>query len=228
VIVSVAHLLFCGLAEQLQAWVEGNRVSFQASFQRLFTNRFHFNMAVYGLILCAINAWAYYRKYREREALAGELAGRLAQAQFQALRSQLNPHFLFKTLHRVSSLMLKDVYAANRMITRLGELLRLSLETTDQQEVPLRQELEFLQRYLEIEEIRFGDRLAVQMNIEPTTLDAVVPNLLLQPLVENAIRYAVEPNTGPVQVQVSSSRSNGQLILQVSDIRFSSHSPHDM
>ena len=217
VIVSVVHLLFCGLAEQLQAWVEGNRVSFAASFQRLFTNRFPFNMAVYGLILCAINAWAYYRKYREREAQVAELAGRLAQAQLRALRSQLNPHFLFNTLHAVSSLMLSDVYAANRMLTRLGELLRLSLETTDQQEVPLRQELEFLQRYLEIEGIRFGDRLAVNMNIEPATLDAFVPNLVLQPLVENAIRYAVEPNTGPGQVQLASLRNNGQLILQVSD-----------
>ena len=217
VIVSVAHLLLCGLAEQLQAWVEGSQVSFAASFQRLFTHRFHFNLAVYGLIICAINAWVYYRKYREREAQAAELAGRLAQAQLQALRSQLNPHFLFNTLHAVSSLMLSDVYAANRMLTRLGELLRLSLETTDQQEVPLRQELEFLQRYLEIEAIRFGDRLVIDMNIEKATLDAVVPNLLLQPLVENAIRYAVEPNLGPGQVQLSSMRNNGQLILQVSD-----------
>jgi sensor histidine kinase YesM len=217
VIVSVAHLLLCGLAEQLQASVEGNRVSFAASFQRLFTNRFPFNMAVYGLILCAINAWAYYRKYLEREAQVAELAVRLAQAQLQALRSQLNPHFLFNTLHAVSSLMLSDVYAANRMLTRLGELLRLSLETTGQQEVPLRQELEFLRRYLEIEGIRFGDRLAVDMNIEPETLDAVVPNLLLQPLVENAIRYAVEPSTGPGQVQLASLRNNGQLILQISD-----------
>jgi two-component system, LytTR family, sensor kinase len=229
VIVSVAHLLLCGLTEQLQAWFEGNHVSFAASFQRLFINRFHFNMAVYGLILCAINAWAYYRQYREREAQAAELAGRLAQAQLQALRSQLNPHFLFNTLHAVSSLMLKDVYAANRMLTRLGELLRLSLDTTDQQEVPLRQELEFLRRYIEIEEIRFGDRLAVQMSIEPGTLDAVVPNLLLQPLVENAIRYAVEPNLGPGQVQLSSVRSNGQLILQVSDngIGPGSGEPHE-
>jgi len=217
VIVSVVHLFFCGLTEQLQAWVEGKHVSFATSFQRLFTNRFHFNMAVYGLILCAINAWAYYRQYREREAQAAELAGRLAQAQLQALRSQLNPHFLFNTLHAISSLMLKDVYAANRMLTRLGELLRLSLDTTNQQEVPLRQELEFLRRYIEIEEIRFGNRLAVQMSIEPGTLDAAVPNLLLQPLVENAIRYAVEPNVGPGQVELSCARSDGQLILQVSD-----------
>ena len=113
--------------------------------------------------------------------------------------------------------MLKDVVAANRMITRLGELLRLALETTDNQEVPLKQELEFLRRYLEIEQIRFGDRLAVRMDVEPATLDAAVPNLILQPLVENAIQYAIEPNTGPGRIELSAVRNNGQLILQVSD-----------
>src|SRR3989442_7300611 len=126
-------------------------------------------------------------------------------------------HFLFNTLHAVSSLMLKDVIAANRMITRLGELLRLTLETTDQQEVPLQQELEFLWRYLEIEQIRFGDRLTVRLDVEPDTLAAAVPNLILQPLVENAIRYAIEPNPGPGQVELSVVRKNGQLFLQVSD-----------
>jgi sensor histidine kinase YesM len=210
-------LLLCGLAEQAQAWGEGKSVAFSASFQRLFTNRFHFNLAVYGLIVCAWHAWAYYGKYRERETHAAELAARLAQAQLQALRMQLNPHFLFNSLHAVSSLMLRDVVAANRMLTRLGQLLRLTLETTDQQEVPLKQELEFLRRYLEIEEIRFGDRFAVRMDVEPATLDAIVPNLILQPIVENAIRYAIEPNTGSGQIELSALRTNGQLVLQVSD-----------
>ena len=203
--------------EKLQAWFEGRTILFSNSFQRLLSNRIHFNLAVYALIVCAWHAWAYYRKYREREAQAAELAGRLAQAQLQALRMQLNPHFLFNTLHAVSALMLKDVVAANRMITRLGELLRLTLDTTDQQEVPLKQELEFLGRYLEIEKIRFDDRLAVRMEIEPATLDALVPNLLLQPLVENAIRYAIEPNTGAGKVEISAVRNNGQVVLQVSD-----------
>jgi signal transduction histidine kinase len=216
-IFSVVHLLLCCLAEQLQGWVQGHSVSFPASFQRLFTNRFHFNLAVYGLVVCAWHAWAYYWKYREREAQAVELAGRLAQAQLQALRMQLNPHFLFNTLHAVSSLMLRDVVAANRMITRLGELLRLTLESTDQQEVSLQQELEFLRRYLEIEQIRFGDRLAVRVEVEPATLEASVPNLILQPLVENAIRYAIEPNTAPGEIKLAAVRNNGQLLLQVSD-----------
>jgi sensor histidine kinase YesM len=113
--------------------------------------------------------------------------------------------------------MLRDVVAANRMITRLGELLRLTLDTTDQQEVALKQELEFLRRYLEIEQIRFGDRLGMRLDVEPATLDAAVPNLILQPLVENAIRYAIEPNTEPGKIEIRTARNNGQLLLQVSD-----------
>ena len=217
ILLSVAHLLLCGLAEQLQGWVEGNRIAFSASFQRLFMNRFHFNLAVYALIVCAWHAWGYYRKYRDRDAQAAELAGRLAQAQLQALLMQLNPHFLFNALHAVSSLMLRDVVAANRMITRLGELLRLTLDTTDQPEVALKQELDFLRRYLEIEQIRFGDRLGMRLDVEPATLDAAVPNLILQPLVENAIRYAIEPNTEPGKIEIRTARNNGQLLLQVSD-----------
>jgi len=216
-VLSLMHVLLCALAEQLQGWFEGRTVVFANSFQRLFSNRIHFNLAVYSLIVSAWHAWAYYRKYREREAQAAELVGRLAQAQLQALRMQLNPHFLFNTLHAVSSLMLKDVVAANRMITRLGELLRLTLETTDQQEVSLKQELDFLQRYLDIEKIRFDDRLAVRMDIDAATLKATVPNLLLQPLVENAIRYAIEPNLGPGQIELTAARNNGELVLQVAD-----------
>jgi LytS/YehU family sensor histidine kinase len=130
---------------------------------------------------------------------------------------QLNPHFLFNTLNAVSALMLKDVNAANRMIARLGDLLRLALENTERQEVPLQQEIEFLRRYLEIEQIRFGDRLQLKMDVDPATLTAAVPNLILQPLVENAIRYAIEPQEAAGQIELHSSRDNGRLILQVSD-----------
>lgn len=217
VLLSVVHLLLCGLAEQLQGRVEGHSVEFAASFRRLFTNRFHFNLAVYGMIVCGWHAWDYYCKYREREAQARELAGRLARAQLQALRMQLNPHFLFNTLNAVSSLMLSDVPAANRMISRLGELLRLSLDTSDAQEVPLSQEIGFLRRYLEIEQMRFGDRLAVRIEVEPAALSAAVPSLVLQPLVENAIRHAIEPNPGPGRIEISGARNNGHLVLTVSD-----------
>jgi two-component system LytT family sensor kinase len=128
---------------------------------------------------------------------ASQLQAQLAQSQLQALKMQLHPHFLFNTLHAISSLMRRDVEAAERMIARLSDLLRLTLENVGAQETSLRQELEFLERYLEIEQTRFRDRLQVKMEIEPETLDARVPNLILQPLVENAVRHGVTPHAGP-------------------------------
>jgi sensor histidine kinase YesM len=113
--------------------------------------------------------------------------------------------------------MLKDVTAANRMLSRLGELLRLALEKSEQQEVPLQQEMEFLRRYLEIEQIRFGERLQMKMELDPSTLRAAVPNLILQPLVENAVRYAIEPQENGGQIELRSVRDNGHLTLQISD-----------
>jgi LytS/YehU family sensor histidine kinase len=130
---------------------------------------------------------------------------------------QLNPHFLFNTLHAISALVHKDVEAADRMIARLSDLLRYALESTDAQEVPLRQELGFLNRYLEIEQTRFGDRLTVRLDIAPETLDALVPNLVLQPLVENAIRHGIEPRAKPGRIDLRARRENGRLKLEVCD-----------
>ena len=211
------HGVLCALAAVLQGWIIGAPTLFGSEVHKVLANRTHFNLAVYAVIVCAWHAWDYHRRYREREAHAAELATRLAQAQLQALRMQLNPHFLFNTLNAISSLMLKDVNLANRMIARLGELLRLTLEINNDQEVPLRQELEFLRRYVEIEQIRFGDLLKVKMNVEPATLEASVPNLILQPLVENAIRHAIEPQTNGGHIELRCARSNGSLLLQVSD-----------
>jgi len=216
-LLSGVHGVLCALAAVLQGWVTGVPTPFGSEVHKVLANRTHFNLAVYTVIVCAWHAWDYHRKYREREALATELAARLAQAQLQALRMQLNPHFLFNTLNTISSLMLKDVNSANRMIVRLGDLLRLTLEIGDDQEVPLQRELEFLRRYVEIEQIRFGDLLQVKMDIEPGTLYASVPNLILQPLVENAIRHAIEPQTTGGRIELRCARSNGSLLLQVSD-----------
>src|SRR5207245_153138 len=159
----------------------------------------------------------YYRKYQERETRASELERSLSQAKLQALQMQLNPHFLFNTLHAISSLVHKDAEAADRMITRLSDLLRYALKSTESEEVPLRQELDFLSGYLEIEQTRFGDRLKVRMDIAPETLDALVPNLLLQPLVENAIRHGIEPRAKPGRIDLRSRCESGQLKLAVRD-----------
>ena len=130
---------------------------------------------------------------------------------------QLNPHFLFNTLNTISSLMHKDVEAADRMLARLSDLLRYALESTDAQEVPLRQELDFLGGYLEIQQARFGERLTVDREIDPVTLDARVPNLLLQPMVENAIQHGIAPHARPGRIVLRARRHDGRLDLEVED-----------
>ncbi len=171
----------------------------------------------YWSILGAGYAFEYYRKYREQQLEAARLEARLVEAQLQALKMQLHPHFLFNTLHAISALMDEDVKAARRMIARLSELLRLTLENAGQQEVSLSQELEALERYLEIEQIRFQDRLTVELKIEPVTFAARVPNLILQPIVENAIRHGIAPVSNAGRIKIQAQQRNGKLELSVRD-----------
>jgi two-component system LytT family sensor kinase len=163
------------------------------------------NFIVYTLIVCGYYAYDYYRKYREREIRSVELEGRLAQAELQNLKMQLHPHFLFNTLHTISVLMMRDANLANRMLIRLSDLLRITLDNTGNQMVPLKQELDFLSGYLEIEQTRFQDRLTVNIDVQPAALDARVPNLILQPIVENAIRHGIasQPGSGTIQLRAS-------------------------
>ncbi len=186
-------------------------------FKPLLVKTWHFNLLIYWVIVAVSHAFDYYRKYRERELRTSELEKHLAQAKLQALQMQLNPHFLFNTLHSISSLMHKDVEAADRMIARLSDLLRAALAGAATQQVTLRQELDLLQLYLAIEQVRFGSRLTVKMNIAPDTLDAQVPNLILQPLVENAIRHGIEPRARPGCIELQAHRQDGNLALRVSD-----------
>ena len=173
----------------------------------------------YKYWLIALIYWAllYQKKFREREVAAAQLETKLSQAQLQALKMQLHPHFLFNTLHAVSMLNFTDVDAANRMLVQLSDLLRITLENSGAQEVRLRQELDFLRRYLEIEQTRFQDRLSVQIDADPKLLDAQVPNLVLQPLVENAIRHGVGKQARPGRLVVRAHRQENNLILEVSD-----------
>ncbi|MBD0370339.1 MAG: histidine kinase [Pyrinomonadaceae bacterium] len=175
------------------------------------------NLIVYWLIIWASHALNYYKRYRESELQASQLAAQLAEAQLQALKMQLHPHFLFNTLHSISSLLSRDTEAARRMIARLGDFLRLTLENSGAQEVSLRDELDFLKCYLDIEGIRFYDRLTVRMEIEPQTLSSRVPNLILQPIVENAIRHAVAPRSTPGLIEIKSLRKGERLRLEVRD-----------
>jgi signal transduction histidine kinase len=185
--------------------------------QFFFLAKLHQNIIFYWVILGASQAIAYYRKYRDRELRASQLEARLAQTRLQALKMQLQPHFLFNTLNAISALIHQDVELADRMIARLGDLLRATLENADVQLVPLRSELDFIAPYVEIEKARLGPRLTVDMRIDPETLGARVPNLLLQPLVENAIRHGIAPRAEAGRIEIKAHREAGGLCLQVSD-----------
>ncbi|MGB8509384.1 MAG: histidine kinase [Pyrinomonadaceae bacterium] len=175
------------------------------------------NYGIYGLVLLLNHAFRYYKRFREGELKASQLEAQLSHAQLQALKMQLHPHFLFNTLHSISALVHADPDAADRMIARLGDFLRLTLENAGAQEVTLQRELEFLKCYLEIERIRFRDRLTTHLEIEAQTLDAQVPNLILQPIVENALRYAVAPRSAPGRIEISAKRNDGSLRIEVRD-----------
>jgi two-component system LytT family sensor kinase len=174
-------------------------------------------VSIYWLVLIAINALDYYQSFRVAEVKASELRAQLAQAQLRALKMQLHPHFLFNTLNSISALLHRDAEAADQMVARLGDFLRLTLENSGDQEVTLEQEMEFLRCYLEIEIVRFHDRLSVETEIEPQTLRARVPNLILQPLVENAIRHGISRQSAPGRLVIRATRRDGRLLLQVED-----------
>ncbi|HVR41723.1 MAG TPA: histidine kinase [Thermoanaerobaculia bacterium] len=148
---------------------------------------------------------------------ASRLEASLAEARLELLRNQIHPHFLFNTLHAISELMHEDVDAADRMVTRLAELLRASLETSGRQEIPLRDELAMLDRYLDIERVRLGDRLRYDADIDPRALDQLVPNFLLQPLVENAIRHAIAIRREGGEIALRARVDGNALILKISD-----------
>lgn len=159
----------------------------------------------------------YYADSEDRKLRAAALEKELVQAQLASLKMQLHPHFLFNSLHAVSALMRKNVRAAEEMLASLSELLRMALDHVADQEVSLRSEIEFVQRYLAIEQTRFEDRLTVKFDIDPRTLDALVPNLILQPLAENAVRHAIAPFTRAGRIEVSATRAGDDLILMVQD-----------
>ena len=226
---AVAHAVFCILVSLVQLAVDafiltrlgyppGRQFAdfFEAYKFFVFVN-LHLSILIYLCVVGIKSAYTYYQKYRERQLQASQLEARLAQSRLQVLKMQLHPHFLFNTLNAISELLHRDPDAAEHMITDLSDLLRMSLENLEVQEIPLKQELEFLNKYIEIEQMRFQDRLKVQMDISPETLDASVPNMILQPLVENAIKHGISPRAGGGRIDIGAERSNGHLVLTVTD-----------
>jgi two-component sensor histidine kinase len=224
-LVHVAACLACGLLQTLLALLAAEIIRQEMPRPTLSANvLFYFfvaklnnNIFFYWAILAVAHVLNYYRQLRHRELLASQLEAKLAQTRLEILKMQLQPHFLFNTLHAISALIHQDVELADRMIARLGDLLRTSLENANQQEVAFRQELDFIQPYLEIEKARLGSRLTVSLDIDPAVMDAKVPNLILQPLVENAIRHGISPRPEPGRVAIHACRRNGFLHLAVGD-----------
>ncbi|MBA2502994.1 MAG: histidine kinase [Pyrinomonadaceae bacterium] len=174
-------------------------------------------MLVYWIIVLASHALDYYNRYRDGELRAAQLESRLSQAQLQALKMQLNPHFLFNTLNAISELVYDSPATADRVVTQLSEMLRLSLKSNKSQEVSLKDELEFLERYIEIQQTLLQERLTVRFRIDAQTLDARVPNMILQPLVENAIQHGLSPRAAGGKIEIGAQRENGMLHLYVQD-----------
>jgi signal transduction histidine kinase len=188
-----------------------------SEFQRLFFLNFDWEMMTYWTVVGLSHAMQYHREAQDRALAAAQLETRLAEAQLQALQRQLHPHFLFNTLHTISALMHRDTEAADAMLARLSDLLRLTLDRIGVQQIPLKEELEFLETYLMIERTRFGERLKVQMEIEPETLGILVPNLILQPLVENAMRHGIGARVGGGRLQIVARRTGDRLWMMVRD-----------
>src|SRR5947207_8288077 len=178
---------------------------------------FHWNVLVYAALVALAHAADYSREARDRERRALQLEAQLARARLGALQAQLHPHFLFNALNGIAELIHEDPAAAERMVLRLGDLLRAALRDSDAQEITLGRELEFVRAYLEVEQVRFQDRLSVDWRIDPVALPALVPALVLQPLVENALRHGVAAHTGSCRVTVGAALVGGSLRLEVSD-----------
>jgi len=191
-------------------------------FARIYSDRFVVKLPsallVYGLLLTAIWVVRLYAAYHRRSLESERLSTQLARARFENLSAQMHPHFLFNSLHTVAGLVREgDRDLAIETLAALGTLLRRSLEMADEQEVPLEEELRLLDGYLRIQHSRFGDRLKVERDIDPDILDERVPTLLLQPLVENAIRHGLALERGTGLVRVRGARSDGRLVFEVSD-----------
>ncbi len=192
-------------------------LAFSAQYRELIPTWFPLNVLVYWGILGAGQAWHYYRRFRERELRASQLEALLARAELQALKLQLHPHFLFNSLNAVAGLVRRgDNPQAVRMLAGLSDLLRYVLDNAERQTVLLGEELEFIRRYLEIQQLRFGDRLASELAVEPTALAVRVPNLVLQPLVENALEHGVA-GRGRGRIRLTGELRGGRLLLAVED-----------
>jgi signal transduction histidine kinase len=193
-------------------WAEWRRV-----FPIQLTQLIDWELVTGAGIVALLHALFYYRETQQRALREAQLETRLVEAQLQMLQHQLHPHFLFNTLHAISTLMHRDLSAAERMLVQLGDLLRMTLESSARPEIRLTEEIEFLEKYVQIEQVRLGDRLTTLFDIETDVLDAAVPTLILQPLVENAIEHGIAPQGMAGRITVSARRDQEMVVMTVDD-----------
>jgi LytS/YehU family sensor histidine kinase len=172
----------------------------------------------YGIILGAYQMWSIVQQLREREMAASRLAVQLAQARLESLQNQLKPHFFFNAMNTVAMLVrAQNNTQAIRTLTGMSDLLRHVLAEDPPAVVPLKEELRFIERYLDIERIRFHDRLTISIDADEATLEALVPNLMLQPLVENAVRHGISAKAGARTIELTANLRDGNLLISVKD-----------
>jgi signal transduction histidine kinase len=224
VVTVFAQPLISDLIAAVQSWLQlcvgdcETRAAFMSSewLARVARNA-GVNLPVYAGVVLAWYAATYYREARDRQMRAVELESMLHQAQLEALRSQLNPHFLFNALHSMAELVHTDPNLAEQLLVRLGELLRQVLQSSNRPEVTLSEELDFIRGYVDIEQMRLGERLRVNWDIAPNALQARVPSLVLQPLVENAIQHGIAAAAGPGTLSIAARLEGDSLLVEVRD-----------
>ena len=218
----VSMCVVCAASIVAIAWLDhvfalGHTRSFVEDIRATAVNHLDFQVVLYWAVLGAAYMVEFVRRYRERDRVAAELEQKLARTQLESLRMQLNPHFLFNALNSVAELMEMDVREAQRTLTRVSDLLRLSLRSAGAPMIPLWQEIELVELYLQIARVRYGEGLDVDIDVESSAVDIEVPSFLLQPLVENALKHGLAPGRQAQSIRVCASRSAGALELVVED-----------
>lgn len=220
VLVHAALLLVCSVVHSaivVAAGLGPNVAGFLRGVQLQFLTLLYLNFWMYWPLVGIWYLLDARRRYRDGAIRAAELESELSRAEMEALRNQLQPHFLFNTLNSISSLVQDDPEGAEDMLADLSYMLRTLLKSGEQQEIPLELEMQLVRSYLRIQKVRFGDALSVEIDTAQDTLQALVPSLVLQTLVENAIRHGISQSARPGRLRISSRRAAGRLLLEVSD-----------
>jgi two-component system LytT family sensor kinase len=221
VIASSLHIALLTTAQTYVAWRTAPELTWSNQWTRTLpvqlATLLDWELVVGTCIVAVAHAFFYYAESRERGLRQANLETRLMEAQLQTLQRQLHPHFLFNTLNAISTLMHRDVPAADRTLVQLSGLLRITLDSVARPQIPLSEELDFLDKFVQIEQTRLGNRLTVAFDVDSDILDAIVPALILQPLVENAIKHGVIPTGRPGRVAVTGHREGDMIVLQVTD-----------